>query len=55
MAHLAYLPELKDQARAAEFSVLVVPKERSQSFGTALFALPFIRAILALKLCMFIA
>jgi hypothetical protein len=36
MAHLAYLPELKDQARAAEFSVLVVPEERSQSFGTAL-------------------
>ncbi len=36
MAHLAYLPELKDQARVAEFSVLVLLEGRSQSFGTAL-------------------
>ena len=36
MAHLAYLSELKGQARAAEFSVLVLPEGRSQSFGTAL-------------------
>jgi RimJ/RimL family protein N-acetyltransferase len=36
MAQLAYLPELKGQARAAEFSVSVLPEGRSQSFGTAL-------------------
>jgi RimJ/RimL family protein N-acetyltransferase len=36
MAHLAYLPEIKGQARAAEFGVSVLPKGRSQGFGTAL-------------------
>jgi RimJ/RimL family protein N-acetyltransferase len=36
MAHLAYLPELKGQARAAEFGVSVLLKGRSQGFGTAL-------------------
>jgi len=36
MAHLAYLPELKGQARAAEFGVSVLPEGRSQGFGTAL-------------------
>lgn len=36
MAHLAYLPELKGQARAAEFGVSVLPDGRSQGFGTAL-------------------
>jgi hypothetical protein len=36
MAQLAYLPELKGQARAAEFSVSVLPEGRSQSFGTSL-------------------
>jgi len=37
MAHLAYLPEHKDQARAAEFGVSVLPEGRSQGLGTALF------------------
>jgi GNAT superfamily N-acetyltransferase len=36
MAHLAYLPELKGQARAAEFGVSVLTEGRSQGFGTAL-------------------
>ena len=36
MAHLAYLPEIKGQARAAEFGVSVLPEGRSQGFGTAL-------------------
>jgi hypothetical protein len=36
MAHLAYLPELKGQARVAEFSALVLLERRSQSFGAAL-------------------
>jgi RimJ/RimL family protein N-acetyltransferase len=36
MAHLAYLPETKGQARAAEFGVSVLPKGRSQGLGTAL-------------------
>ena len=36
MAHLAYLPELKGQARAAEFGVSVLPEGRSQGLGTAL-------------------
>lgn len=56
MAHLAYLPELKGQARVAEFSALVLLEGRSQSFGVRYCsALQFIRAILELKLCMFIA
>ena len=36
MAHLAYLPETKGQARAAEFVVSVLPEGRSQGLGTAL-------------------
>ena len=36
MAHLAYLPELKGQARAAEFGVSVLPEGRAQGIGTAL-------------------
>jgi len=36
MAHLAYLPESKGQARAAEFGVSVLPEGRSQGLGTAL-------------------
>ena len=36
MAHLAYLPETKGQARAAEFGVSVLPEGRSQGLGTAL-------------------
>jgi len=36
MAHLAYLPEFKDQARAAEFGVSVLPEGRGQGLGTAL-------------------
>ncbi|MBU3616445.1 GNAT family N-acetyltransferase [Polynucleobacter sp. JS-Polo-80-F4] len=36
MAHLAYLPENKGQARAAEFGVSVLPEGRSQGLGTAL-------------------
>jgi len=36
MAHLAYLPEIKGQARAAEFGVSVLPEGRAQGFGTAL-------------------
>jgi RimJ/RimL family protein N-acetyltransferase len=37
MAHLAYLPELKGKARAAEFGVSVLPEGRAQGLGTALF------------------
>jgi len=36
MAHLAYLPEIQGQARAAEFGVSVLPEGRAQGFGTAL-------------------
>ena len=36
MTHLTYLPEVKGQARAAEFGVSVLPEGRSQGFGTAL-------------------
>ena len=36
MAHLAYLPETKGQARAAEFGVSVLPEGRSQGLGTSL-------------------
>lgn len=36
MAHLAYLPEIAGQARAAEFGVSVLPEGRSQGLGTAL-------------------
>ena len=36
MAHLAYLPERKGEARAAEFGVSVLPEGRSQGLGTAL-------------------
>lgn len=36
MAHLAYLPETKGRARAAEFGVSVLPEGRSQGFGTGL-------------------
>jgi RimJ/RimL family protein N-acetyltransferase len=36
MAHLAYLPEIKGQARAAEFGVSVLPNGRSQGLGTSL-------------------
>jgi len=36
MAHLAYLPEIEGQARAAEFGVSVLPAGRSQGLGTAL-------------------
>ena len=36
MAHLAYLPQSKGQARAAEFGVSVLPEGRAQGLGTAL-------------------
>jgi RimJ/RimL family protein N-acetyltransferase len=36
MAHLAYLPEIKGQARAAEFGVSVLPEGRAQGLGNAL-------------------
>lgn len=36
MAHLAYLPERKGQAQAAEFGVSVLPEGRAQGIGTAL-------------------
>ena len=36
MAHLAYLPETKGKARAAEFGVSVLPEGRAQGLGTAL-------------------
>ncbi|WP_231970812.1 GNAT family N-acetyltransferase [Polynucleobacter necessarius] len=36
MAHLAYLPEHKGAARAAEFGVSVLPEGRGQGLGTAL-------------------
>ena len=36
MAHIAYLPEIKGQPRAAEFGVSVLPEGRSQGLGTAL-------------------
>ena len=36
MAHLAYLPAVKGQARAAEFGVSVLPEGRAQGLGTAL-------------------
>jgi RimJ/RimL family protein N-acetyltransferase len=36
MAHLAYLPEQKGQARSAEFGVSVLPDGRGQGLGTAL-------------------
>jgi RimJ/RimL family protein N-acetyltransferase len=36
MAHLAYLPEVKGKAHAAEFGVSVLPEGRSQGIGTAL-------------------
>ena len=36
MAHLAYMPEIKGQARAAEFGVSVLPEGRGQGLGTAL-------------------
>jgi GNAT superfamily N-acetyltransferase len=36
MAHLAHLPEVEGEARAAEFGVSVLPEGRSQGFGTAL-------------------
>lgn len=36
MAHLAYLPEIKGQSRAAEFGVSVLPEGRWQGLGTAL-------------------
>ena len=36
MAHLAYLPEIKGHARAAEFGVSVLSEGRSQGLGTAL-------------------
>ena len=36
MAHLAYLPAVKGQARAAEFGVSVLPEGRGQGLGTAL-------------------
>jgi len=36
MAHLAYLPEIKEQAHAAEFGVSVLPEGRAQGLGTAL-------------------
>jgi RimJ/RimL family protein N-acetyltransferase len=36
MAHLAYLPQPKGQARAAEFGVSVLPEDRAQGLGTAL-------------------
>lgn len=36
MAHLAYLPQVKGQAHAAEFGVSVLPEGRAQGLGTAL-------------------
>ena len=36
MAHLAYLPDIKGHARAAEFGVSVLSEGRSQGLGTAL-------------------
>jgi len=36
LAHLAYLPKVKDQALAAEFGVSVLPEGRGQGLGTAL-------------------
>lgn len=36
MAHLAYLPEHKGEARSTEFGVSVLPEGRSQGLGTAL-------------------
>jgi RimJ/RimL family protein N-acetyltransferase len=36
MAHLAYLPNIKDQAHAAEFGVSVLPEGRGQGLGAAL-------------------
>jgi len=36
MAHLAYLPEIKGHARAAEFGVSVLSEGRAQGLGTAL-------------------
>jgi RimJ/RimL family protein N-acetyltransferase len=36
MAHLAYLPKIKGQARTAEFGVSVLPNGRGQGIGTAL-------------------
>jgi len=36
MAHLAYLPEVKGKAHAAEFGVSVLPEGRGQGIGTAL-------------------
>jgi RimJ/RimL family protein N-acetyltransferase len=38
MAHLAYLPRVKDKAQAAEFGVSVLPNGRGQGIGTALLA-----------------
>jgi RimJ/RimL family protein N-acetyltransferase len=38
MAHLAYLPKIKGQARTAEFGVSVLPNGRGQGIGTALLA-----------------
>jgi RimJ/RimL family protein N-acetyltransferase len=38
MAHLAYLPKIKAQPRAAEFGVSVLPNGRGQGIGTALLA-----------------
>jgi RimJ/RimL family protein N-acetyltransferase len=36
MAHLAFLPAVKGQPRAAEFGVSVLPEGRAQGLGTAL-------------------
>lgn len=36
LAYLAYLPEIKSQARAAEFGVSVLPKGQYQGLGSAL-------------------
>ena len=36
LAHLAYLPSFKSNARAAEFGVSVLPEGRGKGFGTAL-------------------
>lgn len=38
IAHLAYLPKIKGQARTAEFGVSVLPNGRGQGIGTALLA-----------------
>nr|WP_231970648.1 GNAT family N-acetyltransferase [Polynucleobacter necessarius] len=38
MAHLAYLPKIKDQPRAAEFGVSALPAGRGMGIGTALLA-----------------